>query len=356
MMNKDVIKMEKIRFKDYLIDYLECYNITNKDFANRVGITPKHLIDILTGKRDLSSKLIDNISLVTNISSDYIYKIETNYKFEQTIVAYLENNHLTETEYLNKFQYKYLVKEKFIDFLDCDDKMEIIKDILKFLRVASPEKVYEIDKTAFFKSKNDKPELLFLWLEKCYRETINQHVNEYTKENIEILVKYILTCAKKGIFDEEMLVSEFNQNGIYLVIQDDIPGSKIRGAFRVHRGKPAIYLTHKYKRIADIYFALLHELAHCKTDFNKAQATSLISYESSVDESEQKADNQAYKWMVDDKYYREICCQLQYNINIEEQYPKCFIAYRLAKDGIIKYESKEYQKYNFLLKESTYEK
>ena len=39
--------MRKIKFADYLKEYLEFNNITNKDFANRIGITPKHLIDIL---------------------------------------------------------------------------------------------------------------------------------------------------------------------------------------------------------------------------------------------------------------------------------------------------------------------
>ena len=67
--------MEKLRFKDYLIDYLEYNNITNKDFANRINITPKHLIDILSGNMDLSSQIIENISLVTSIPIDYIYKI-----------------------------------------------------------------------------------------------------------------------------------------------------------------------------------------------------------------------------------------------------------------------------------------
>lgn len=115
-------------------------------------------------------------------------------------------------------------------------------------------------------------------------------------------------------------------------------------------------MTHKHKRIADIYFALLHELAHCKTDFNKAQATSLISYESSIDECEQRADHQAYNWMVDDQYYNDTCCKSEYNINMENYYPKCFVLYRFAKDKIIKYECKEYQKYNILLKESAYKK
>lgn len=341
--------MKNVRFKDFLIDYLEANNITNKDFANRLGITPKHLIDILSGTTQLSSQLIDKISFITDIPADYIYRIESNYNLESRIDTFLIREELSKTDYLNKFDYKYLIKDNYIDIIDKNDKLEIIKDILKFLRVPSPEEIYKIDNNAYFKSKNDKPELLLLWLEKCYRETLKQKVSEYHKENIDVLVDYISKSAKDGKYVEEELINEFNKNGIFLVIQDDIPGSKIRGAFKVHRGIPAIYLTHKHKRIADIYFALLHELAHCKTDFNKAQATNLISYETCDDKKEVKRDNQAFNWAVDDNYYYNICCKKDYNIEKETEFPKCFILYRLAKDGKIKYSDSKYQKYNFLL-------
>ena len=338
--------MEKIRFKDYLLDYLEFYHISNKEFAKRINITPKHLIDILNGE-PLSAKVIKDISMVTNISIDYIYKVENDYKIETEIENYLKENNLTETQFLNKFKYKYLINEDYMEFIDVADKTEIIKDILKFLRVTSPKKIYEIENKAYYKSKNDKIELLLLWLEKCYKETLKQTPKEYKKENIEVLVKYILNCANKNIFDEKKLIKKFNENGIFLVIQEDIPGSKIRGAFKVHRKTPAIYLTYKHKRIADIYFALLHELAHCKTDFNRAQATSLISFED--EEKETKADNQAYSWMIDDNYYKEICKDSNYNIINEKKYPKSFIVYRMAKDKLLKYNSKEYQIYNHVI-------
>lgn len=338
------MKMKKIRFKDYLKDYLEYNNITNKDFANRLDITPKHLIDILAGDIDISTEIANKISLVTDIPIDYIYKIELNYRFEEEIEKYLEKEKITQTTYLNKYKYKYLIENNYIEFIDTSDKLEIIKDILKFLRVPSPERVSEIDRGAYYKSKNDKPELLLLWLEKCYRETLKQEVAEYQKENIEILVKYIRECAKKNKFDKEELIQTFNDHGIFLVVQEDIPGSKIRGAFRVHRGIPAIYLTYKHRRIADIYFALLHELAHCKTNYNKAQGTSLVSFDEACDEEEVRADKQAYEWMVEEKYYVNLSSEA--DLENEEKYPKAFVAYRMAKDGKIKYSSKVYQKYN----------
>ena len=341
--------MRLIRFKDFLIDYLELNNISNKDFASRIDITQKHLIDILNGDVNLSSKVISNISFVTNIPVDYIYRVEENYKIKKEIQKYLEENKIKETELLNKFNYRYLIKNNYIDFIDPCDKIETIKDIIKFLRVSSPKKIYELNNNVFYKSKNDKKELLLLWLEKCYRETLKQKVGEYKKENIEILVDYIKDNAKKGIFDENKLIEKFNENGIFLVIQDDIPGSKIRGAFKVHRQTPAIYLTHKHKRIADIYFTLLHELAHCKSDFNKAKNKSLVSLEE-TEEKESKADTTAYNWMVDDKYYNNICKSPNYNIDEEKEFPKSFVVYRLAKDNLLKYNSKKYQKYNFIIK------
>lgn len=342
--------MKKIRFVDYLKDYLEFNNITNKDFANRIGITPKHLIGILSGECELSSSIIESISIVTDIPADYIYRMELNYKFEEEIQNYLKNKNLTPTQYLNKFKYKYLIENKWIKFIDKGDKLEIIKDILKYLRVKNPEKVYQIDEKMFFKSKNDKPELLLLWLEKCYRETLNQHPEKYNKKNIDELVNYIRDMASKNEFNKNELIRKFNENGIALVVQEDIPGSKIRGAFKVHKEVPAIYITYKHNRIADICFALLHELAHCKTDFNKAKSTNLISFNDNHRLEEVHADEQAYNWMVDDKYYSRITHNKKYELSKENNYPKSFVVYRLAQDGFISYSSNEYQKYNKLLK------
>jgi HTH-type transcriptional regulator/antitoxin HigA len=341
--------MKITSFADYLVDYLEINNITNKDFANRINITPKHLIDILSGKAELSSKIIDRISLVTGISADYIYRIELNKNFEKEIYAYLQKNNYDISEYVNKFCYKYLIQDNWIKFTDKRDKFEILKDILKFLRVPNPNKVYEIDSDILYKSKNDKTELLLLWLEKCYRITLTQQVEEYKKENIDDLVDYIRDCAQKDEFDEINMISKFNEKGICLVIQNDIPGSKIRGAFKVHRDKPAIYITYKHKRPADIYFALLHELAHCKSDYNMAKSKSMISYDNESDEIENKADTQAYDWMVPNQYYNDVCKVHGYDVSNEMVYPKSFVVYRLAKDGVINYCDKVYQKYNKLM-------
>jgi HTH-type transcriptional regulator/antitoxin HigA len=344
------MEREEIRFKDYLKDYLDFNNISSKDFANRIGITPKHLSEILSGESDISLNIAENISIVTQIPIEYILKIEQDYRLENKIDYYLLKNNIRLISFLNRFDYKELEKMDYLTYTDRNDKKEILKDILKFLRVNDPKTIYELEMSnIYFKSNNNKQELLLLWLEKCYKESLKQTVSEYKNNNINTIVNYIQESAYKSVFKINELIRVFNENGIYLVIQEDLPNSKIRGAFKVNKDKPAVYLTLKHKRIADIYFALLHELAHCKTDFNKAKANSLISTDNENDELEQKADKQAFNWMVDDHYYNGIKNNIDYKIEKEKKYPKSFIVYRLAMDGLIKYGSSEYQKYNKMI-------
>ena len=341
--------MRKNKFGLQLKEYLDFYNISNNDFSERIGTTSKNLIDIINGDVQLSQNMIYNISFITEIPVSYIENVELNYKFDNTINAFLEKNNLSLKEFINKFSYKEFSKEYEVKFTDEKSYIWIAKDILKYLRITNPELLYKQDNTIFYKSKNDKPELLSLWLERCYKVVSNQEVGIYDKDNIEILVDYIRDCAKNNFFNKEELIKKFNEYGIFLAIEKDLKGSKIRGAFKVLNDKPAIYITKKHNRYADIYFALLHELAHCKSDFNRAKSGSIVSTDDDIDleDYELKADSTALNWMINDSLYNII--KDNYKDIDSFNVIKSFLVYRLAKDNIIKYSSDLYQNNNLLL-------
>lgn len=341
--------MRKNKFGLQLKEYLDFYNISNNDFSERIGTTSKNLIDIINGDVQLSQNMIYNISFITDIPVSYIENVELNYKFDNTINVFLEKNNLTIKEFINKFSYKEFSKEYEVKFTDEKSDIWIAKDILKYLRITNPELLYKKDNTIFYKSKNDKPELLSLWLERCYKVVSNQEVGIYDKDNIEILVDYIRDCAKNNIFNKEELIKKFNEYGIFLAIEKDLKGSKIRGAFKVLNDKPAIYITKKHNRYADIYFALLHELAHCKSDFNRAKSGSIVSTDddNDLEDYELKADSTALNWMINDSLYNVI--KDNYKDIDSFDVIKSFFVYRLAKDNIIKYSSDLYQNNNLLL-------
>lgn len=335
-------------FGKELGELLEYQNISINDYAYRIGITPKNLIEIINGKVPLSFNTICNIAFISDVPVSYICNVEENYKIDRNIDKYLEDNNLTIRKFINKFNYKELKDKYNITYKNEHNDYSIAETILKYLRVIDPATITNEDNHIFYKSNNDKPELLALWLERCYRVVQNQDISEYKKENINNIVNFIRNEAYNLNFDKEKLIKVFNDNGIFLAIEEDLTGSKIRGAFRVLNNKPAIYITTKHKRYADIYFALLHELAHCKSDFNRAKSGSIVSYENSLSEQEyeKKADETAFSWMVDEENYQLIKSSLDFS---NTNNPPCFIAYRLAQDKIINYNSDLYQEHNKLI-------
>ena len=337
------------KFGRELGEFLEFKNISIKEFADRINTTSKNLIDIINGNVELSQNMIYNISFITGIPVSYIENTEQNYKMDKVIKNYLDENHLSIRNYINRFSYKELANEYQVKYSDSRNDYAIAKDILKYLRITNPNSLTKENNVIFYKSKNDKPELLALWLERCNRIIENQEVEKYTKQNINKLVEFIKMEASNNSFDENKLIMEFNKNGIFLAIQDDLKGTKVRGAFKVLNDKPAIYITRKHKRYADIYFALLHELAHCKSDFNRAKSGSIITMldDKETEDYEIKADMQALDWMISNKTYDKIKNNYK---NIEElDVVKSFFVYRLARDKIIKYSNSLYQKYNPLV-------
>lgn len=328
--------------------FLDFYNISINDFADRIDTTPKNLIDIIEGRVALSFNMICNIAFISEISADYIFKVEESFKVDNNIDKYLEENNLTIKKYLKRFNIKEVEKKYKILIRDEKHDYTILEDIFKYLRITNPELIYKKNNHIFYKSKNDKPELLALWLEHCYRTVRDQELGLYNKDNIDKLVSFIRKEACSNKFDKERLIKEFNKNGIFLAIEPDLEGAKIRGAFRVLNDKPAIYLTPKYKRIADIYFALFHELAHCKSDYNRAKSGSFVSIENikSEEDYEIRANKTAFNWMVNDKTYNDIVKSKNYEDNYEI---KSFLVYRLAQDGHISYKSKLYQDNNIII-------
>ena len=259
-----IINKRLNKFGEELGELLEFQNISISDYAERIGTTPKNLIDIIEGRVALSLNMICNIAFVSEIPASYIFNIEEKYKIDKNIDKYLENTNQSIKQFINRFNYKELKEKYNVIYKDERNDYCIAEGILKYLRSIDPATITNNYNHIFYKSKNDKPELLALWLERCYRVVQEQKLGEYKRENIDLIIDFIKKQAKELQFNKEELIKVFNENGIFLAIEPDLKGAKIRGAFRVLNNKPAVYITTRHKRYADVYFALLHELAIVK--------------------------------------------------------------------------------------------
>lgn len=103
------------------------------------------------------------------------------------------------------------------------------------------------------------------------------------------------------------------------------------------------YLPRMFKEKLSFYFALFHEIAHIKSDYNKAKNKIVVDSE----EAEENADNIVLNWMIALSIWDEI----KNNLNSVEKICKnrgislCFAVSRLAKEKYISYSSDLYNKY-----------
>lgn len=328
-------------FGSMLKDYLEYHKISQSDFADKLGITQKHINNILNENADISEDLMIAISLITDIDVNLITFVETKKK----LYNYLNNRFSNEkeiNEFLNSFYIKEMEKMNWITLNDKTSYLQNAYDLLKYLNVRDFNIFEKYSKEKIFFKKYDDSNLkkVFLWIKRCDSLIENQNVSSYNSSNM-VLLLYDLKKERTRPFNKSSLIKLFNKHGLYLVIEEALKGTKIRGCTKVVGDNPAIYMTCYLKEKSSFYFALYHELGHVKSDYNKAKSKVIIDGDDSL---EKRANLFAANQMIDEKIYSEILENIDDKEKIcrNNNIPLCFLYSRLAHDKKIKYTDKLY--------------
>ena len=326
-------------FGSMLRDYLEFYRISQTDFADRLGISTKHMNEILSGKTNISEELMLGISLITDIDVNLIFYVET----KKRIYNYLNNHFDNESEinkYLNTFCLNEMSKKKWITLRDSSSYTQNAIDLLDYLGISSFDNInnYLNKKILYKKKDNADINKIYLWIKRCDNIISNKKINEYKSNNLINLLEELKIIRNKP-FNEEELILLFNKYGIYLVIEDALNGSKIRGCSMVKGSNPAIYITRYFKEKASFYFTLYHEIGHIKKDYNRLKSKIIIN-----DSDEKEIDNYALNQMIPSDIWKDI---INNSKNREEickrnNIPLCFLYSRLAYEKLISYKSIDY--------------
>jgi len=339
-----------VGFGEYLKDYLEFNNITQVEFAKRLGITQKHLNEILNGKQDITAEMATNIERLTAIDTGFILRVENNKRMEKDILK----KYKTEAEFskfLNKnFGINDIKKSGWIKFKDETSPIQKGIDILDYLKVVNFDALSNLNNRVLYKKSGENYNKIALWIARCDELSREQKVKKYVKENIYFIIEDLRKIALKPKYAIDEIQNILNQYGIYFVKEKALPSTKIRGCFKVKLNNPAIYLTDNYSGKDSLFFELFHELGHCKSDYNMGKNKVIIE---GTEEQEKRADNFALNMMIskeDWKNINTIIKEANYekklaNYAKEKEIPMSFIFGRLAKEKKVKYSDKLYKKY-----------
>mgnify|MGYP004555979685 CR=1 FL=1 len=330
-------------FGSMLKDYLEYHKISQSDFAQRLGVTKKHINNILNENADISEELMIAISLITDIDIKLIALVENKKK----LYNYLNKKFKNEKEinsFLSSFYIKEMQKKNWLTLNDETSYLQNAYDLLKYLNVRDFNifDKYSKEKIFFKKYESTNLKKVFLWIRRCDDIIEYQNPSDYSPSNLNRLLDELIKERNKP-FNKKSLIKLFNKYGLYLVIEEALDGTKVRGCTKVIGNNPAIYMTCYLKEKSSFYFALYHEIGHVKSDYNKAKSKIIIDGD---DNLEKRADLFAINKMIDQETYKLILNNLKNKDKIckEKNIPLCFLYSRLAHDGIIKYSDKDYIK------------
>ena len=335
-----------VHFGEYLKDYLEYYNISQSEFASRLGVTQKHMNEIINGKTNITLEMAATIERLTGISSKLIVSIENANIIQNKLLKQYGSEEEIKKMLKEKYHLNELKKLKWVDFKDETNIIQNSIDILDFLKVKDFETNNNLMENVLFKKSGEDTNKLALWIAHCDKISENQHVEEYVSSKFDDLIYELKKYAYSNVVDIEKIQKILNKYGVIFVCEKALPGTKVRGCFRVKLNTPAIYITKNYSAKDSFYFELFHELGHCKSDYNRAKSKTIIDGD---DKIEKRADEFAIKTMVNDDIWDIILkdTKIESLLSVSKIYkiPMSFIVGRLAKVGKISYRSKLYNEY-----------
>lgn len=292
-------------------EYLEQYQISQKNLSSRLGISEKHISNLLNGKSRLTEEVAIQLeNIFTNIPASYWLNYECKYR-EFLMRESLKNN--LSSLNLNEIARRFKFKEVFsgLDWSIEKQALEMLK-LLGISDYANFESTYS-ELTANFMEDGGELESIVIWLNLCSEEAEIQNViSDDTTFNQKDFRKKLALFKQLAQSDSPDAILKnarklLNSSGVYLVVYPAITNCKVRGALTTYKGKPAIYLSGRFKTHDHIWFALMHEIGHLLLHFNLRDT--LISYDddadidSNVKLKEEEANSFARDFFIDSTIY-----------------------------------------------------
>ncbi len=246
---------------DSIKEELEFYGWDQKDLADIMGLSEKHVSQLLTNKVPITFDMARQLSQVFKQSPQFWLNLDTNYRLR------LEENTQSEetTDRALIFQYMPIRDMKKKEWISpTEDLVEQVKrfwDIkeLKFDFLKELIPAYFRKSTA---QNHFNPYFALTWLRVAKNKIKNiQSVEKFNEENLYRLSDEIaqMSVEADGI---EKIITSLREIGVIFLYLPHLEKTYTDGAVFWHNSNPVIVYTARYDRNDNFWFTLTHEIGH----------------------------------------------------------------------------------------------
>ncbi len=254
-----------------IVDLIEEKNWNQKELAERLGCSEKHLSQLVKGKVSLTEDIALKLELVLGSTASFWLNREAKY---QEHLARIEAQQLYQNKnslnWLNTFPIKELQKINVLPkgVVIEKSKPKLVESLLHFFRVSSPERWqerYGAMQLAFRRTREAQSDIgaISAWLRLGEIEAEKLDVPKYDAKKFKNALSLIrnLTMESPDTFQTEMH-RLCNEAGVMLVLVPAIPKAHVSGVARWLNNKPLIQLSLYGKTNDKFWFTFFHEAAH----------------------------------------------------------------------------------------------
>lgn len=252
---------------DFISEWMEGEGINAAELARRLGVTRKHVSELLSGKAPLSHPLSLALERVTGVPARIWNQYESGYRSD--LARGEETERLAaQYEQAKQFPLSYLRKWGYIK-APARNHADSVRELLGILGVATLEAfddTWRQGSVAYRRSAvgRDHAPALATWLALAERHHDGlDGMPQFDRSGLELLLPSLraLTAAEPAAAIEESR-ARLLEVGVVLCFVPAVPGLGIHGATRWLHGRPIVQLSLLWKRDDQLWFTLFHELGH----------------------------------------------------------------------------------------------
>lgn len=251
---------------EFIQEWMEVEGVNAAELARRLGVSRKHVSDLLHGKAPLSHDMALRLENVTGVPARIWNLHESGYR-EALARRKADLALANQYEQVKVFPLKYLRDNGFIT-AGARDKAGTVRDVLRFLRVGSVDAFVATRRkgaVAYRRSAvgRDDSASLSVWLRAAELMQDSEDLPEYNQDALDRLIPRLraLTLKMPGPAFQEAK-GLLRECGVTLVLVPAVPGLGIHGATRWFEGRPLIQLSGLWKSDDQLWFTLFHEIGH----------------------------------------------------------------------------------------------
>jgi addiction module HigA family antidote len=289
-----------------LLEVIEFKGISQKDLADRTGVTPKHINKIITGEAAITPEMAILLERATGTSAITWNRLEANFQARKA-TAESKKKLLDDRQILKNPTIKELIHRHAI--VSYDDTSEQIEAVLGFYGVGSVKKLkerWQIPHQAALRhspSFESNPVALATWLQLGEKMAEKIECQPFDKGRFLDALTAVrkLTVKHPSEFVPEM--RRFCANaGVAVVFVKEFRGAAVHGAAKWMTPQKAVIILNLRGKKNDLFwFSFFHEAAHVIFDSKKGLAVDVFG-KTEANESERRADDFASRNLIPEEY------------------------------------------------------